>query len=110
MTPRSAASATIALASVLLLVVALGALCQPTSLSEITASDPITFRIDPNVADADTLSLLPGIGPGIAQRIIDDRQANGPFRDVHDLQRVHMIGEKTVAAVTPWVRVDSAAK
>lgn len=62
-----------------------------------------TFRIDPNTADAQTLCLLPRIGPGIAQRLVDDREAHGPFQEVDELARVPMIGRKTVRALKPWV-------
>jgi competence protein ComEA len=39
---------------------------------------------------------LPGIGPELAQRIVADRQARGPFRRVEDLRRVRGIGPKTL--------------
>jgi competence protein ComEA len=50
--------------------------------------------VDVNTADAALLDTLPGVGPATAQRIIADRQANGPFRGVDDLGRVSGIGPK----------------
>ncbi len=54
------------------------------------------------VADLDT---LPRIGPALAQRIIDYREANGRFRSVDDLRSVTGIGEKTFDGLKDLVRV-----
>jgi len=69
---------------------------------------PISYRVPINHADRDTLCLLPGVGPGIAVRIIDHRDAAGPFRDADDLESVRGIGVKTRAAIEPWVGFESA--
>ncbi|MFG0283334.1 MAG: ComEA family DNA-binding protein [Phycisphaerales bacterium JB039] len=61
--------------------------------------EPGTLRIDINVATAAQLELLPGIGPTLAQRIVDDRAVNGRFTTPEDLQRVRGIGPKTLEAV-----------
>lgn len=66
----------------------------PVSREAPPAIAPIL--IDPNTADAATLRLLPGIGPGLARRILADREANGPFRSVRDLERIDGIGPRTV--------------
>lgn len=50
--------------------------------------------VDINSADEALLDTLPGVGPATAKRIIDDREANGPFRTLEDLQRVSGIGPK----------------
>lgn len=47
-----------------------------------------------NMATAEELDALPGIGPSTAQSIIEDREANGPFSSPEDLMRVSGIGEK----------------
>jgi competence protein ComEA len=57
---------------------------------------PATFQVDVNQAAWPELALLPGIGPELAQRIVADRQARGPFRRVEDLRRVRGIGPKTL--------------
>ncbi len=49
--------------------------------------------VDINTAGVEELQRLPGIGPGLARRIIDDREANGPFREPAELTRVFGIGE-----------------
>lgn len=56
-----------------------------------------------NSADAAALDTLQGIGPVTAQRIVDDRARNGPFRRVEDLDRVSGIGASTVASLTGLV-------
>jgi len=65
---------------------------------------PFVDQVDINAADVDTLQFLPGVGPVLAQRIVDDRRANGPYDSVSDLQRVHGIGSKTVKALWPLIR------
>jgi competence protein ComEA len=49
-------------------------------------------RIDINLADAALLETLPGIGPTIAQRIIEYREMNGPFETAEQIQDVKGIG------------------
>ena len=52
--------------------------------------------VDVNTAAAEELEELSGIGPVLAQRIIDYREANGPFQSVEDLLEVSGIGEATL--------------
>ncbi len=59
--------------------------------------------VDPNTADADALMALPGIGPAMAGRILEDRAANGPYRTAGDLLRVKGIGPATLARLRPFL-------
>jgi competence protein ComEA len=47
-----------------------------------------------NTAGAAELETLPRIGPALAQRILDWRQANGRFAQASDLLKVSGIGQK----------------
>ncbi len=53
--------------------------------------------VNVNAADAGALEALPGIGPVLAERIVADRAANGPFVAIDDLERVSGIGPSLVA-------------
>jgi competence protein ComEA len=54
-------------------------------------------KINVNRASAEVLTALPGIGPVLAQRIVDFREANGPFSGLNDLLEVTGIGSKILA-------------
>ena len=62
----------------------------------------LTELIDINSAGADELMLLPGIGPKLSQRIVEER-AKKPFKSVAELRRVYGIGPKTLEKVRPYV-------
>lgn len=61
--------------------------------------------ININSASAKELEDLPGVGPVLAQRIIDWRTANGPFTSVDDLNSVPGIGDSVLANITPLATV-----
>ena len=61
--------------------------------------------IDLNSATVEQLDGLPGVGPVLAQRIVDHRTQNGRFTSVDDLRQVSGIGEKKYADLAPLVRV-----
>lgn len=50
-------------------------------------------KVNINTATKDELDKLPGIGPALAERIIEYRTANEPFRDIADIKKVPGIGE-----------------
>lgn len=58
-----------------------------------------------NTASAAELQTLSGIGPSVAQSIIDERTKNGPFASVDDLMRVSGIGEKKLAKIKDCICV-----
>lgn len=63
--------------------------------------------VDINTADVEQLQTLQGIGPALAQRIIDDRRENGPYQTAEDLLRVSGIGEKTLEEIRDHITVTS---
>lgn len=65
-------------------------------------------RIDPNTAGESELDRLPKVGPGQARRIVEWRQAHGPFRTLADLDAVPGMGPAALAAVAPFVTLPPA--
>ena len=65
-------------------------------VTEPVARQPAaSLRINLNAASEAELDLLPGIGPALAKRIIDERARGGRFTSLRDLQRVRGIGPRT---------------
>jgi competence protein ComEA len=61
--------------------------------------------VNVNSANASQLALLPRVGPSVAERIVDYRKQNGPFKKPEDLMLVQGIGEKTFQLLKPYVAV-----
>lgn len=59
-----------------------------------------------NTADAAALSMLPGVGPSTAGRIVEFRTENGKFEAPTDLMLVRGIGERSFERMRPWVAVE----
>ncbi len=51
-------------------------------------------QIDLNTATLSQLNGLPGIGPVIAERILELREKSGPYKRIEDLMNIRGIGEK----------------
>lgn len=62
-------------------------------------------KIDINLAESWLLEALPGIGEVLAQRIVDYRSENGPFRTVEDLLKVNGIGSATLEQIRDFITV-----
>jgi competence protein ComEA len=63
--------------------------------------------IDPNLASKADLETLPGIGPVMAQRIIDYRRDHGPYKTIADLRNVSGIGRKKLEKLRPYIAITS---
>lgn len=60
--------------------------------------------LDPNRAPADSLQLLPGVGPVMAGRIVAAREQGTVFRTPEDLLAIKGIGPATLARLAPFLR------
>jgi len=74
-------------------------------LIEIEPAKPLKYRfqLDVNAAEWPELAQLPDIGPTLAGRIVESRQAEGPNLDPEDLMRVKGIGPKTLEKIRPYL-------
>jgi len=70
------------------------------------AETPSAPRININTASADELEKLPGIGKGLAERIIEHREKYGPFRKPAHLIIVRGISEKRFHALQDLITVE----
>jgi len=67
---------------------------------------PGARRVNINTATLAELETLPRIGPSIAQRIIDYRTRNGPFKQIEDIKNVSGIGEAMFSAIKDLIAVE----
>ena len=74
-----------------------GAADRTASSSSQASGDDGLVNI--NTATAEELETLKGVGAATAEKIIADREANGPFKSIDDLTRVSGIGEKKLSAM-----------
>lgn len=65
--------------------------------------------VDLNTAEAEELATLPGIGEGLAKRIVDYRTEHGPFEGPEGLMEVSGIGEKKLEELRDYITVSNGA-
>jgi comEA protein len=95
-----------ALAAMALSTVAIGAQGKaPAAKAVASATAPVNL----NTATAEQLATIPGVGPKMAERIIDYRQKNGSFKKLEDLMNVSGIGEKNFLKMKPLITVTPTA-
>jgi competence protein ComEA len=84
---------------------------KPASTRKTTGQKEAALkeRIDINRATAAELQRLPGVGPKMAQRIIDERK-KALFKKVEELRRVSGIGPKTLERLGPYVTVEGESE
>lgn len=74
-----------------------------TEIDSQSETVEVPYPIDINAASARVLAQLPGIGGVIAQRIVDYRDANGPFASIDDLTQVEGIGKTRLNEIRPYI-------
>jgi competence protein ComEA len=81
----------------------------PATIAPATTSPakaaPLIGVVNINTATAVELQRLPGIGPALAQRVIEHREAMGPFAAPEHLTRVSGIGPRTLERLRPHITV-----
>jgi len=63
------------------------------------------FKVDLNSSPADSLELIPGIGPVLAGRIVAYRDSVGRFNSPIDITKVYGIGPKLYERIKPYLEV-----
>ena len=71
-------------------------------------TETASVRFDLNRAERSDLEQIPGVGPKLAQAIVDHRAEKGTFRTLDQLREVKGFGPATFDKVRPFLRVDPA--
>lgn len=81
-------------------------LSSPTpTVTPIPTSSPQSTKININTVGLSELDNITGVGPVIAQRIIDYRITNGPFQKIEDIIEVKGIGDATFQKMKDQITV-----
>nr|BAL53756.1 competence protein ComEA [uncultured Acetothermia bacterium]BAL59454.1 competence protein ComEA [Candidatus Acetothermum autotrophicum] len=70
----------------------------------------LTEPLDLNIATLEELIDLPGIGPVLAKRIIEYREAHGGFKNIEELLQIRGIGPKRLEQLKGRVRIGAPGK
>jgi len=95
-------------AAAIAMVLAMGAAHRSFSAEE-TPSERAE-AVDINTASVEQLEEIPGLGPALAQRIVEFREKNGPFGSVDELLKVRGIGEKSLEKIRAYLVVGKQKK
>ena len=89
----------------LALLVALGASVGAQTAAGAEKKGSVATQVDLNTASREQLMQIKGIGPALADRIVEFRKEHGPFRRVEDILKVRGVGEKSLAKLKPHLKV-----
>ena len=76
-----------------------------TTQKQTDISQLLPQKININTADETALQLLPGVGPVLAQRIVDWRETNGYFTAAEDLLAVEGIGAAKLQDIRDFITI-----
>ena len=76
------------------------------SPSLVSLSRPLPHAVNINTAPHEELQKVPHIGESLARKIVEHREANGPFRRVEHLMLVSGISDKRFRKIRPLVRIE----
>ncbi|WP_207420787.1 Tex family protein [Desertivirga brevis] len=79
-----------------------------TSLDDTVISAVNAVGVELNTASKQILSYISGLGPQLAQNIVEYRNKNGAFRSRHDLKKVTRLGEKAFEQAAGFLRIRNA--
>ena len=85
-------------AGIMLLLCGVAGAQMPASVTQPT-------KLNLNTASVTQLETLPGIGPGLAKRILEHRRKHGPFKRPQDLIIVRGFSAKRFRQLAPWLTV-----
>ncbi len=89
------------------LVLILVAAVTLTIVGSVESAQP-TGVVNINTATLDQLQMLPRVGPALAGRIVDFREANGEFRTVDEIVAIKGIGERSFENLEPFIVTSGA--
>ena len=69
-------------------------------------SAKVVSKVNINKASSSEIQKIPGIGPVLAQRVIDFRNKNGKFEIIDDLMDVKGIGSKKLEKIRAWILIE----
>jgi len=81
---------------------------QDTVRRSTTSPASVSAPVNLNTASVAQLETLPGVGKATAERILEYRQKNGPFKRIEDLMNVRGVGEKSFLKLKPFITVATA--
>lgn len=76
-----------------------------TSLDDTVISCVNAVGVELNTASKQILSYVSGLGPALAQQIVNYRMANGPFRSRRELKKVPRLGDKAFEQAAGFLRI-----